>query len=133
MDELEARPKAVARAKAFVATASAEVGMWHESKPWINATKRDELAGKVTELGEWVEAKEEEQGELPLTAAPAETSQEVMKKVAPIEASYQRLSKTPKPKPPKEDKKPKKNATNVNATDANATVVNATDTDATDA
>ena len=97
------RPKAVARAREFVALVEKTVAKLAETKPWIADEEKEKLLEAVKGFESWLDEKEEQQSKKTLTENPAFTAAEVVNEVKPLDAKLQKLKKTPAPKPPKEN------------------------------
>ena len=101
--EMTRRPKAVARAREFVALVEKTVAKLAETKPWIADEEKEKLLEAVKGFESWLDEKEEQQSKKTLTETPAFTAAEVVNEVKPLDAKLQKLKKTPAPKPPKEN------------------------------
>lgn len=117
--ELTDRPQALAAARERVQHMLSKVDLWNSSKPWINATQKQNLVNKTLTYSEWLDTAEKEQSEASPFEDPVLTSADIARKISPIESSFRRLSKTPKPRPPRVV-----NATNKTRTRRNRTVSN---------
>jgi len=107
---------------------------WETTKPQVNEEEREKVTEKIATARAFIKEKEEAQAAKESHEDPAYLSADLVEKVTPVEALMQRLSKKPKPKPPKKELNETKseNATETNATDTSSTETNATETNATD-
>jgi len=101
MNEMEARPEAVKRARERIEAARELIATWEESKPQITAEEREKALEHCKNTTEWLDTQEKAQAKKKAHEDPAFTSDEVDKKLAPLEKGIRILNKRPAPKPPK--------------------------------
>ncbi|KAL2613653.1 hypothetical protein R1flu_025345 [Riccia fluitans] len=112
LEELSARPAAVADAQAYLQTVTETLELWGESKPWIPEKSKDEVRNEVQSLKQWLDDMEAKQSKLPGHVEPAFTSELVQGEVNRLRSKVLLLNKLPKPKPKVE--KPTENMTSEN-------------------
>lgn len=110
--QLEARPAAVESAREKLKATRELVGTWAEEKPQISEEERSKTLELCDNITSWLDGVLKEQGKKQGHDEPAFTSEQVGKKLAPLDKAVRVLSKKPKPKPKPEP---------TNETEANAT------------
>ena len=102
--EMAARPVAVAALTEKLGKIVALMTKWETTHPHITEEERGDVLTKVEEIKSWLADKEAEQEKLALNEDPVVSSAELKAKTKVVEAVVGRLSKKPKPKPPKAKK-----------------------------
>jgi hypothetical protein len=125
--EETARPEAMEKLKSKLTDVEALMVKWETSMPQVTKEEITKVTKLIKEATTWVEKREKEQSKKKPHQDAAFVSADIPAQFEPIETLVVRLSKKPKPKPPRK----KANATDTNSTDANATATNATDANAT--
>ena len=123
LNEVEARPKAIEDLQKKLTDVDELMKKWETSKPQVTEEERKEVLDKVAEVRAWIEKKEKEQKKKKAHEDPAFLSEEVPGQIKPVETLVMRLSKKPKPKPPKKEE----NKTDDTEGDKNATSDEATE------
>merc|ERR1719199_1596002 len=118
--EAKDRPAAVEQARKFLDVTRQVVAAWNNTKPWINETLKEDLLEELKAFEKWLGEKEEAQAGKEAHEDPAFKAKLVYSRITPLDLQFNKLKKTPKPKPP---------VVASNATATNET--NATDTNAT--
>jgi len=123
MSEMTARPAAVAALKKKLTDIEQLMVKWESDRPQVKDEERASVLEKVEEIRKWVVDMEEAQAKKKPHEDAAFISDDVPGQTASVEALVLRLSKRPKPKPPKEEKNTTANESNTTTEegDSNAT------------
>ncbi len=101
MNELTARPQAVASMNEKLSKVDEIVKKWETTMPQITEEERGEVQAKVDEIKVWIDTKLAEQDTKQPHEEPAFSSAEVPLQSKSLERLMNKLSKKPKPKPVK--------------------------------
>eukprot|EP00899_Mesostigma_viride_P002636 jgi/Mesvir1/12373/Mv00554-RA.1 len=125
VEQLTARPEAVALAREFLQLARARVAAWNDTKPWLNETDVAALLEAMAEYEAWLDEMISQQEAAEAHAAPVFLADDLAAKRRPLEKRLMALDSTPKPKP--KTAKAKKPKAKVVIGDKNATAGNETE------
>jgi len=117
--EATARPAALEAAKKFIDVTRQVVAAWNNTKPWINETHKEDFLEEIKAFEKWIGEKEAAQAEKAAHEDPVFKAKLVYSRLTPLDLQFNKLKKTPKPKPVVVSNATATNETN--ATDANAT------------
>jgi hypothetical protein len=131
ISESTARPDAVEKFRAKLTEIEGLMAKWEESKPQVTEEERSMVLKLVEEVRKWIEDKEKAQAKKKAHEEPIFVSDEVPLQLKPIESMVVRLSRKPKPKPPKEEKNETSTENATATTDANSTADDAAATNTT--
>jgi len=103
LSELTARPTEIASLKTKLDKVRGLLTKWDTDKPQVTQEEKEAVLEQVTGVEKWIEDMQAKQAETPAHETPAFESKEVPLQLKDIEASMRKLSKKPKPKPPKKN------------------------------
>jgi len=103
MNELTARPEAIAAMNEKLSKVEEILKKWETSMPHITEEEREEVKAKADEIKKWIQEKLDAQDGKKLHEDPAFTSEEVPLLSKAMERLMNKLSKKPKPKPVKKE------------------------------
>jgi len=109
MKEMAARPAAITSMNEMLSKVEDILKKWTTSMPHITEEERADVTAKMEEIKKWMEEKAEEQDSKAPHEEPAFTSAEVPLQSKSLERLMNKLSKKPKPKPPKKNETAKAN------------------------
>jgi len=121
MKESKDRPAAIKALMEKMDKVEELMKKWESTMPQVTEDERGDVLEKVKKIREWIDEKEKEQDEKASHEDAAFTSDEVPIQSKSLETLVAKLSRKPKPKPPK------KNETDANATSAEEDAENKTD------
>lgn len=124
--EMKDRPAAVEGLRKKLTEVEQLMAKWENDRPQVTEEDRVTVLEKIEKARSWLSDKEKAQNKKKPHEDPVFLSAEVPMQLLPIEATVLRLSKKPKPKPPKNTTKASNETAEANVTDA----ANGTDTDA---
>jgi len=104
VDEMTARPAALEALKKKLSDVEQLMAKWATERPQVTEEERNSVLEKVEEVRKWIADNEDAQGKKKLHEDPAFLSAEAPKQTSGIESLVLKLSKKPKPKPPKSEK-----------------------------
>mmetsp|Transcript_41928 Transcript_41928/g.50285 ORF Transcript_41928/g.50285 Transcript_41928/m.50285 type:complete len:997 (+) Transcript_41928:168-3158(+) len=104
MSELTDRPAAVAALRQKLTKIEDLMTKWETSMPQITEGERSNVLEKVNDVRKWVDDMEDKQNEVNPWDVPVLISSEVPIQTKDVEKMIGKLSKRPKPKPPKVEK-----------------------------
>ena len=111
LKEMTARPEAVKDLKEKLVEIEEKFTQWVTDLTHITDEEKDDVYSKIESARKWVSDKVDAQAEKSGHEDPVFTSEEVPLQTKPIQKLIAKLSKKPKPKPPKVEKEPEKNST----------------------
>ena len=122
LKEKDALPQAITALQKKLTEVEQLMAKWEKDRPQVTEEERNRVLEKVEEVRKWLSEKEKEQSKKKAHEEPVFLSEEVPGQMKPIEVMVMRLSRKPKPKPPKkeENKTSTENATDsetLNATE----------------
>ena len=111
LKEMTARPEAVKDLNEKLVEIEEKFTQWVTDLTHITDEEKDDVYSKIESARKWVSDKVDAQAEKSGHEDPVFTSEEVPLQTKPIQKLIAKLSKKPKPKPPKVEKEPEKNST----------------------
>lgn len=112
------RPEAIKKARAVVRIAEESVQNLTKKMSWLNDSHTQIVTNKTDHFTEWLDNVTKQQEENPPHEDPVFSVEDVYRRFPAIEDAIKRLSRVPKPLPPKKEKKGKKEDKGENATEA---------------
>lgn len=98
--ELQARPEALQLARQFVDLTMHSVQGWSSSKPWINATDKDNLLAELQAFTQWMSEEEGKQSKVKAHEEAVLESSTVSSRLVQMRNAFEKLNKKKKPAPP---------------------------------
>merc|ERR1712032_331462 len=94
---------------------------WETTMPQISEEERSDVFDKITKVRTWIQEQEEAQSQKKLWETPAFKSTDAPLQTKGIESLVAKLSKKPKPKPPKKEKNETKEANETSSSNTTTT------------
>jgi len=126
--ELEARPAAIKALEEKLVKVEALMKKWETTMPQVSEEERSDVFDKITKVRTWIQEQEEAQSQKKLWETPALKSTDAPLQTKGIESLVAKLSKKPKPKPPKKEKNETKEANETSSSNTTTDASNEEDT-----